>query len=293
LSTHLPAALTGDGHAVHQARVASRRLRETLPVVGADLDRQDVKKARKRMRKLTRVLGPVRELEVARHMVEGRLEAHPDEKPALDALVAVVGRDLDRARDRLTQTLDDDRIKRWLDQARALEGQVADSQAQATWRRVLGTRLERRAVRLQTALDRAGVLFDPERLHAVRIALKRLRYALELAGELRLASTTAAVRELKGVQDTLGALHDIDVMMGYAERAAEDPDVEGTTRAGLEALHASLETERRSLHAQFLARQPGLHRLHDRALEIVARVQTQRMLRARRPMAPAKKLARA
>ena len=69
LAKHLPKALTGDSHAVHQARVASRRLRETLPIVGAGLDgakaAKGAKKIRRRMRRLTRVLGPVRELEVA------------------------------------------------------------------------------------------------------------------------------------------------------------------------------------------------------------------------------------
>ena len=49
LAKHLPKALTGDSHAVHQARVASRRLRETLPIVGAGLDgAKAAKKTRRR-----------------------------------------------------------------------------------------------------------------------------------------------------------------------------------------------------------------------------------------------------
>ena len=33
LKRHLPAAISGNGHGVHQARVASRRLSETVPVL--------------------------------------------------------------------------------------------------------------------------------------------------------------------------------------------------------------------------------------------------------------------
>ena len=33
LKRHLPGALDGDSHGVHQARVASRRLREAVPVL--------------------------------------------------------------------------------------------------------------------------------------------------------------------------------------------------------------------------------------------------------------------
>ena len=91
LAKHLPAALTGDSHAVHQARVASRRLRETLPIVGADLDgakaAKGAKKVRRRMRRLTRALGPVRELEVALGMV-----APPPEAGASAGLRPELGR---------------------------------------------------------------------------------------------------------------------------------------------------------------------------------------------------------
>ena len=87
------------------------------------------------------------------------------------------------------------------------------------------------------------MLFDSERLHQVRIALKRLRYAMELAGELRVASTAAAVRDLKAVQDTLGTLHDHDVLMEYTASAAAQPGLTRPTRASLTALNGSLDRD--------------------------------------------------
>jgi CHAD domain-containing protein len=299
LASHLKDAVTGDSHAVHQARVATRRLRETLPVVAAGLEGDDVRKLRRRTRRLTRVLGVVRELEVAIGMTEPQAaDGSASAADATDATAAtqsrraaietdtLKGRDylkkqltseLEQAREGVTKVLDADKIGRWLDKVEEVEETLARKREQAAWRRELATRLERRAAMLMSALDQAGVLFVAERLHEVRIALKRLRYALELAGELRVANTAASVRELKAVQDILGALHDHDVLMGHTAAASEDPDLDRATRASLLALHGTLETERHQLHAQFLSHRPALLRLHDRAIEIAARARTRRV----------------
>ena len=63
-------AQAGEAHdgkvdGVHQARVASRRLREVVPVLGRGLDDVRLKPLRRGLRDLTRALGPVRELDVA------------------------------------------------------------------------------------------------------------------------------------------------------------------------------------------------------------------------------------
>src|SRR5688500_16767070 len=61
----MPAAQAGDVRSVHQARVATRRLREALPVLRASLDPSALNRARLQVREMTRALGPVRELDVA------------------------------------------------------------------------------------------------------------------------------------------------------------------------------------------------------------------------------------
>ncbi len=60
----MPAAQAGDELSVHQARVASRRLRQALPLLGMRADAQALDRADKRVRRITRALGPVRELDV-------------------------------------------------------------------------------------------------------------------------------------------------------------------------------------------------------------------------------------
>jgi CHAD domain-containing protein len=287
LASHLKDAVTGNSHAVHQARVATRRLRETLPVVAAGLDGDDIRKLRRRMRRLTRALGTVRELEVAIGMTAPTDADPADTDPAAvraaieadtlkgrEYVKGVLTEELEKARARVTKALDADKIGRWLDKVEEVEATLARKRAQVRWRSELATRLERRAAIVMSSLDQAGVLFVAERLHEVRIALKRLRYALELAGELRVANTATSVRELKAVQDILGALHDHDVLMGHVAKAVDDPDLDRATRASLLALHGTLDTERHQLHARFLAHRPALLRLHDRAIEVAARART-------------------
>src|SRR3954452_24371138 len=58
----LPAAQQGDVNSLHQARVATRRLREVLPLLASGSAQRELER---RVRKLTRALGPVRELDVA------------------------------------------------------------------------------------------------------------------------------------------------------------------------------------------------------------------------------------
>src|SRR5205085_6878634 len=46
-------------------------------------------------------------------------------------------------------------------------------------------RVARRAASLRAAIAAAGAVYAPEQLHIVRIALKKLRYSVELAAEAR------------------------------------------------------------------------------------------------------------
>src|SRR5688500_14137189 len=62
LTRSLTGAQKGDVEQLHQARVATRRLREALPLVASGARGR---KMARTMRRLTRALGPVRELDVA------------------------------------------------------------------------------------------------------------------------------------------------------------------------------------------------------------------------------------
>jgi CHAD domain-containing protein len=70
MKRHLPKAVAGDDGGVHHARVTSRRLREAVPVLSTGLKGSKAGKARRKIRRLTRALGTVRELDVTMQLLD-------------------------------------------------------------------------------------------------------------------------------------------------------------------------------------------------------------------------------
>ena len=111
------------------------------------------------------------------------------------------------------------------------------------------------AVRTQEVLDLAAGAQDPadvKALHDLRIAAKRLRYVLELTGP------QATVKQLKGLQDLLGEIHDCDVQLPPLRALArEAPEREAK---GLRTLAIHFATRRAELYERFHQGWPALER---------------------------------
>ena len=257
LTRALPGLQQGDIRALHRARVASRRLRELVPVL--QLDHADSKKLARRLRKLTSRLGGVRELDVLMVGIDEMHDSRPEHSRALARVGVAVSKDRDQARRRLFDALPIDGISRL---AHRLDGCVADlklaeastSRAAArNWKGSIDARVEARAMRLATAVQDAGAMYIPERLHAVRIALKKLRYALELSHEVAGVRGDADLRVLKRAQDLLGRMHDLQVLIErvrQVQASLAPPNV--TVWRDLDALMVSLEDDCRRLHARYM-----------------------------------------
>jgi CHAD domain-containing protein len=131
----------------------------------------------------------------------------------------------------------------------------------------LAIRVARRSRDLRVAIEAAGALYAPEQIHAVRIAVKKLRYALELAYELHLLRSRRPITQLKAMQETLGRLHDDQmliarVMHTQATRPTGDPahDV-------LEEMVRLLEERCRERHALYLTQREHLLLIAEEALD--------------------------
>jgi CHAD domain-containing protein len=274
--------LTGDTQAIHQARVASRRLRETLPLVRAVLDDDDVDQLQRRMRRLTRLLGPVRELDVTIGLAIEHRESLPAEAPALSLVESRLAREREARYAHVVHDLRPDKLRKWLERAADLEETLAAARDTRPWRANLAERLRARARQLLAAIEDAGLLFTSDRLHEVRIAVKRLRYVLELTGELQLARTGSRVRELKAAQDILGHLHDLDILVLQVQAAAGDRPPAKVVRQALDAASLRLDRERRAAHAEYLAHRLKLANAADWVQDEAAR----RVLSAKAVTAP-------
>ena len=217
----------GDVQAVHQTRVASRRLRELLPLLA--LDHDVTRTLSRRLRRVTKLLGNVREFDVLLLLVRELAEDSRYSTASLRPIGAAAAQARVNARERLSARLPRaklERLARRLERAsKNLEPDKGKSDRSAahghrhTWLWALDARLVHRAVRLREAIEAAGAVYAPEHLHRVRIAVKKLRYAAELVGEVTRRRMAADVAALKAAQDRLGRLHDLGVLIVRAREA--------------------------------------------------------------------------
>lgn len=253
----------GDVRAIHRTRVATRRLRELLPVL--QLDGKSAHKLGKRLRRVTRRLGDVRELDVLLGMVDDMRAGNARS----NRMLGQVAGDLRRSRDEAQKkrigkglVLELHRLADTLaETAETLEdeGDDAKHEHRRGWRWAIDARVTRRAEALREAIEEAGALYLPERLHAVRITLKKLRYAVEVAAEASGADRRAELGLLKRGQDTLGKLHDLQVLIDRARRAQTEthtPDL--AVWRDFDQMLAVLEQACRRLHARYVKQRPAL-----------------------------------
>jgi CHAD domain-containing protein len=254
----------GGIRALHRTRVASRRLREILPVL--QVDAVLARRLGRRLRKVTRRLGAVRELDVLCLLIGELQESGRYDGPAIRRLAAAVGDERARARDRLLAKLPTGELHRI---ARKLDKIASDMKMRDSsrgWRWAVEARVTHRASVLKDALVDAGALYLPERLHLVRIAIKKLRYAREVLAEASGVSISGELRTLKRSQDILGRLHDVQVLLDRVRQlqaSLTPPDV--TMWRKLDTLTMALENDCRRLHARFMHQRTAVLTMCDRA----------------------------
>jgi len=263
----------GDVEALHRARVASRRLRELVPLLELDCD--VTRNLTRRLRKATKQLGTARELDVLILLIQELADNSRYSAMALKQIGATAAQAGAAARERLSAKLPTAKLERL---ARKLErvskGLASDdgesdrrgaSGHRRAWLWALEARLARRASRVRAAIEASGVVYVPGQLHGVRIAVKRLRYAAELAAETTRKRIAADIATLKAAQDLLGRLHDFEVLLVHAREAQvslSPPDL--TAWRDLGSLVHVVEDDCRRLHARYMRDRTALTAIANR-----------------------------
>jgi CHAD domain-containing protein len=270
---HLPKGLAGDEEAIHQMRVAGRRLRVALPLLAKKPEGRRVHRALRVLRELTRTAGASRDLDVSLELLAEHLQN-----------VAPLDAEQRRLRSRL-------RGVRAYSRTRMAEA-LMDLEI-ARLRRDLGAVLERGAedafsvrVRLRDLRDHQGeallkgfdslsTRFEPETLHALRRRARRLRYAAEVGDVLRGGGSESKAPALwKTLQEKIGQLHDHDVLAGWleAQAASADQKAEPALAAAARAECSWATSVAGTLHRQLLEARPA--EIATQALEAMGRART-------------------
>lgn len=238
LRGHVPQALREfDSTAIHQARVATRRLSAGFEVLEPLLTPGDFRDLRKALKKLRRRLGPHRDLDVLIDHVD---ELAAEEKNTVPA--AFLSRVLRARREKLRrETLEKGRVHRTLMQlggydslrdelkthgagivALVAEGVHASADEFSALADLLSHQL--------TEPEEDGGVggmggtggIDP---HELRIAGKHLRYSLELADAMHTQGVGPLLKTFKQLQEALGDWHDFVVLAETALEAVKEAEL--------------------------------------------------------------------
>lgn len=198
--------------AIHQMRVATRRMRSTLRAYGRVVDSGATTAVNEELRWLCGALSGARDQEVIQERVEAALAATPDEDvlgPLSATLSKQFARERTEAHAHVLAELDTDRYFALLD---ALESMLADLPL-TPFARGRGSKvLPALAGRAAKKLDKAVAAVDqhpegPERdtaIHSVRKKAKRARYAADLLEPVAGKDATRSAKRFKAVQSQLG-----------------------------------------------------------------------------------------
>jgi len=256
LRTQLDGVYDGRVDAVHDARVATRRIRELLslapgaPGEGATDDLKDAYKD------VGRALGRVRDIDVQIGLIRG-LERHaPQTAPSL----VVVRQDHERDRlagmRRLIKTLERLDVEAVLGRiaTRHPSGPRHQLTARAWHDHLRHLLLERASTAAERIAHATGVYF-PNRAHNARIAVKKLRYAAEISQATGASGLKDAIKSLRKGQEVLGEMHDRESL---SHTLAAYVDRDHVTADHLALTSQVLEGEILDLHARYMARRSAI-----------------------------------
>jgi CHAD domain-containing protein len=211
---------------LHRMRVASRRLRAALRVFRELLPPRKTRKWRQHIRRTGRLLGRGRQLDIQLRFLEkaaDEITARPHREN-----IRILTRMLEKRRlavqEKIGRELTSGRMKRHYSGLEVYVNELEsrrDKQAAAEFREHRDSMITERISQL---LRFRAYVNDPAKsreLHLLRIAAKNLRYTLEISRPWYGAKTDRLIRASRNIQDRLGDLHELDVLLEFLAEAAE------------------------------------------------------------------------
>ena len=228
---------------VHQARVATRRLRSNLKTFGAVLDPVWTQHVRGDLKWVGAALGDVRDADVLAEQLY-------DAPEALQRRLAQQRKEAGR---RLTQVLESERYVNLLDKLHAGSERLplapgAQWEAEQPARAYLPSLVRSRWRAVRRQVRRAGADPSARDLHLIRIKSKQLRYAAEAAVPVVGSPAKRTALAAERVQTVLGQHH--DAVAGDAWLRNEVEEGVGIHQAGVPSAAVAFEAGRLAAEMQ-------------------------------------------
>lgn len=208
-----------DPEGVHSMRVASRRLRSALRDFTPYLRQRGLTSVMKQTKSIAGALGEVRDQDVAIMALEKiEKQSSPEVAAAVKELIDERKELREQSREKLNSALVVNEMKEVksdfmtrIEEATTVRKTRRETEPQFTFAKMSAAVILDRLKELEDLSDSLYKPFDIEPLHDMRIAAKRLRYALELFNQCWDKSLQAYAKNAARMQTALGELHDCDV----------------------------------------------------------------------------------
>ena len=246
MTSHEAGARSGeDIEAVHDMRVAARRMRVALELFKPFFKRKVIKPYARGLRSTTRALGGVRDLDVFAGKLNEHLESFPDnERSGFDVFLSDYEEKYREAHSKLIQFLNSDQYQSFKEQfgqflntpglgvkrSKTVQpNQVRDLAPIMIYERLAAVRVYDQVLGSATIKE----------LHTLRMEIKKLRYTAEFFRDVLRPKSKEVIRDIKTLQDHLGNLNDADV----ACRIVNDFITKLEEKQAALPLHERLNTE--------------------------------------------------
>jgi CHAD domain-containing protein len=214
--------LDEDPEGVHQARVATRRLRSDLRTFRRLVDDAWSSSLRDELGWFAEILGDVRDGDVLlARLRESAAELPESEQQGAAAVLDTLENARNGAHETLLETLRSSRYLELLDRlVAAANAPVLSSKADERATEVVPDLVRRPWHKLAKRVDKLGESPSDKKLHRVRIRTKRVRYAAEAASAVVGKPARDFAKRASKLQDVLGDLNDAVVAERWLEEWA-------------------------------------------------------------------------
>jgi CHAD domain-containing protein len=209
LDDAIPVIEAGDDmEGVHQARVATRRLRSDLGAFRALWDIAWAHELGREIGWFGKVLGAARDADILRARFQGHAAGWSvSERSKLRSMMDTIGREDDQANDQLRAVIHGERAGALVDRLRVAASRPAFTDQAGLHSSTLVVGVREVAAEFEHAVARAEATPTDELLHRVRIAAKHVRYPAETIVSVTPAAGPVALAA-EGTQELLGQHHD-------------------------------------------------------------------------------------
>lgn len=241
--------------ALHDLRVASRRLRAVVSLIGRTMPRRKTKPLAAGLRQLTRTLGLPREIDVNIEIIEHLMQTTPapEDRAAIEHLLETLAARRTVEHRRMIRKLNNLNIKKLRRQILDLADRIPESAAAEDARSVdeaLAPLIENAFAGLPAVRQSER----PDELHEMRIAVKRLRYAFEWLSPAAPGGFAGLIQRAVGLQDCIGSHHDHFRLEAWLAEIETHLDQRGRTvlSVGARRCRERVTQERQQCYVQFM-----------------------------------------